>query len=807
MKHHGDAGMNAATIDLINGPMSRRWRRLGAPRRRGVVTLVLDLFSSIWFGVVLLVLLFVYCSIGSAVPAVRELPGLELTEFEWFHWWPFNVLILLLAITLVTVTIRRIPLRVVNAGVWMIHTGIVIMLAGSYYYFGTKVEGDAPVIRRHVRIELPGLAEPQKLPALPGGAARLAAGQGVWGFEIQSTNSNWPILSEDDKGKEAYAVNVLVTPPSGEQFIRQLLAGYPQYTEDILPGKGRAVKTTGKKLADENLRLSLELEPQETFHVMKSWALFIRKVGEREWTERPMPGMPRYHDRIGSRDQVFFDPHFPVDIRPMDLNVPPGDAPDALSEMSVHVTGFLRYAQMQQRWRDGGPALNPVLRITAQSAHADEQAYELVALDPVRRKVESGAVQFLWLNSAAEAESLSKQSQATLRVAVPDADVAFDLPLTQETVVGREGSFTPIEKSAFSYRVLHVMDDLAMPGGRRPISVAMVEIQTPEARFTRMVADEAEATRDIHGDADPHNPMARKAEQVDRRIQMTYHPRTAPVTFAAYPGGLYLAVNTPQTRMLGREVKVGESVEVIPGLSLRVDTLLQNGVLEEKPFVVPPRSRDRGVEENLSMIRLEVGSGSTVQTRWLRFNQYALPSEAYAYAGRLTYVPERFRLNDGTQVEVLFSRRRVRFRHPVAMEDFHLDTHVGGYTGSTSTIRNYVSRLRFLKDNQWTDPRPTAVNHPTEFGGYWFFQAMWDRPTPENPNGGMNYTGLGVGNRKGVYVQLAGCCLAVAGMLFAFYVKPLIKRRRKDLAAAKLSAAERDREPALQSARLIGESP
>jgi hypothetical protein len=31
-----------------------------------------------------------------------------------------------------------------------------------------------------------------------------------------------------------------------------------------------------------------------------------------------------------------------------------------------------------------------------------------------------------------------------------------------------------------------------------------------------------------------------------------------------------------------------------------------------------------------------------------------------------------------------------------------------------------------------------------------------------------------------VYVQLAGCCLAVAGMIFAFYVKPVLKRRRAE---------------------------
>ena len=65
---------------------------------------------------------------------------------------------------------------------------------------------------------------------------------------------------------------------------------------------------------------------------------------------------------------------------------------------------------------------------------------------------------------------------------------------------------------------------------------------------------------------------------------------------------------------------------------------------------------------------------------------------------------------------------------------------------------------------------------------------MWDKPPTESSTGGMNYTGLGVGNRNGVHIQLAGCCLAVAGMIFAFYVKPILKRRRYEQSRAKGSA-------------------
>ena len=54
--------------------------------RAGLFAAVSNLFISVWLGVFWAVLLFIYCSIGSALPAVRQLPALEMTEFEWFHW-------------------------------------------------------------------------------------------------------------------------------------------------------------------------------------------------------------------------------------------------------------------------------------------------------------------------------------------------------------------------------------------------------------------------------------------------------------------------------------------------------------------------------------------------------------------------------------------------------------------------------------------------------------------------------------------------------------------------------------------------
>jgi len=80
-----------------------------------------------------------------------------------------------------------------------------------------------------------------------------------------------------------------------------------------------------------------------------------------------------------------------------------------------------------------------------------------------------------------------------------------------------------------------------------------------------------------------------------------------------------------------------------------------------------------------------------------------------------------------------------------------------------------------------------SVNSPIEHNGLWYFQAQWDppeAPSSQNDRGsrGLNYTVLGVGNREGVWIQLAGCIIAVLGMIYAFYVKPILIRRRSERA-------------------------
>ena len=765
---------------------------------RGVLRLLTAPFNSVWFGVSLMVFLFVFMSIGSAGYLIRQMRWAEMTEYEWFHWWPFNLAVLLLCLNITVVTIRRIRFNVVNLGVWMIHAGVIILCIGSVIYFGRKVEGDTPVFRRAITIESPLHPDtPVTLIGVPG--ARRAVGEGDRRvvYEVVETNPSWPIHSGEDEGKRTYSVSISVTTPT-RHFVRQLLDGYPQYTEDILPGSGRAVRTLGTRLVDEDLRMSMDTHAQEWFHLMDTWALFVREVGETEWTQRPIRGMPRYNDYISSRDQVwptFDDP--PLRPDPIDIRVPPSEPDDPLAGAGLRVTGYLRYAFPETRLTPGGDMLNPLLTMRVDAQSGTGRAYELAAFDPARNSAEEGELRFTWVDSADEIDELLFPGERRLRVRVPSLNIDIDEPVEDPARLMEEPPFVELANGAFAYRVREVVDGLPMGDGT-PVSIAVVDFRIDGREITRWVADLPSVTRDFVR-TDDDDPMGgHELEEPDAAVDASYTPgRPTPRLrmVAGPPGevGLLALIGEDDGTASVARVRIGERTPIDENLSFLVTSYSPTARPETRPRIVPPSQRDSDARTNYAMVKVELDTGGRTESRWLVYNHYAFPDETYAYGGRFRYAPERIRLSDGREFELLFSRERRRLPEPIILEDFNLITHVGGFTGSVSSIRDWESELRFLSDKGPSELKYIRTNAPAQHAGLRYFQAMWDPPDPPRFEGdvgtaGLNFTGVGVGNREGVITQLAGCTIAVIGMLYAFYAKPVIKRRRRERVLREMEA-------------------
>ena len=807
---------------------------------------ILDLFSSVRFGVVLLTLLFAYMSVGSAgiiypihpnifhtdawVHAqMRQWRPFEMTEFEWFHWWPFDVLMALLAITLVTTTVRRIPLRVVNLGVWMIHSGIIMLIVGSVIYFGTKIEGEAPIVRRTVTIGIAAKDGPASelvatgtLLAMPG--SKLTVGQGAdrYDIEVQSIDPDWELRSGADVGKRAYSVNLMIAAPD-RRFMRQVIAGYPEYTEDLIftqdkaqPVK-RAVKETGKPIIDSRLFVALDYCPQTNFYLKndleKSWALYVRRPGETRWVERPINGLPLYNDYVPDLDEVFIGAAESAQSRSLRVPIPAESPDDPAPGVVFEATGYIRYGQMRSRLIPGGAdaAPNAVASVDVSDTEGRSAQYRLVASDPQKRSADGGVLALRQISDEEQVAGLL--SQPTLVFRVPSRSITLTESVKDAALADKDAPWRPIGPvdSGYSYRVVSVQDDLAIGG--RELSVAILELRTPTGEFRRWTFSDPTMSRDLQPGEDPMAAMKRGGESfTDASLEVEYRPGNglALALLVAGPeqGRLRLvdSLGRPEARIV--EVLPRTPVELAAGVKLTVTDWMPNAIEESKPFVVPQSQRQRDARELFSMMRLNqvlptktalgaaspAAAPSSVPVEWLTYHPYVFdrPQDVLR---RYWLTPSTITLADGSALEVLFSRQREPLPAPVALETFQLTTEVGGFSGQSSSIRNYTSVVRFQQSGgEWSVPERLSVNEPVEYDGMSFFQSQWDPPEEARQGGmasaGLNYTVLGVGNRHGVWVQLLGCIVACIGMIYAFYVKPVIKQRNERLVLEEIARAK-----------------
>ena len=147
-----------------------------------IVQWLVRLLSSVRFGIVMLALLLTYAAVGSGLAPVRG--ALEMTEMQVFRHGLFLALIALFCASLIAATVTRIRWNIINLGVLTVHAGLLVLVAGAVWYFGTKVEGDVLLISPRIELLAGGrgaiaefLAEPGQvweefMPAF-GGAVRL----------------------------------------------------------------------------------------------------------------------------------------------------------------------------------------------------------------------------------------------------------------------------------------------------------------------------------------------------------------------------------------------------------------------------------------------------------------------------------------------------------------------------------------------------------------------------------------------------------------------------------------------------------
>jgi hypothetical protein len=690
--------------------------------------------------------------------------GLEMTEFEWFHWWPFKWLVAILCLNMSIVTIRKIPLNLLTVGVWTIHGGLIVMVLGCMVYFSQKVEGDVLVSRRIVEIQVPN-GEPATMVVTPANSITV----GDTTYTITDINPNWALMSGEDAGKETYSVSVSVQN-NETPFVRQLIAGYPEYTEDILQSEGeahsmaRAKNVLGKPLVDDSLQMSLQYDAKDVFYVTQSGAIYIREIEadgtpKTKWIERSINKLPRFNDYISDHEDVWSVGA--TQLSPLNLKVSSGEN-DPIDN-DIFVTSYLRYAYMNSRVTGGGDDLFPVAWVTLKKGEEAIQSVELCAFDPSLSTADTSLMTFRWLGNNKELDVLEQSLVPSLK-----ADIfgkSYDIELTASD------DFQQIGETGYSCKIDSIQNNLNIGGS--VVSLAIVSIKNGDQAWDRWVFDNESMNRDVI-EGEQHTDTDKKF--IDENISMTYSAGGAPITIVGgtedngYRLLTTISGNTPTSEPL----EVGKPFPLTEEVTLTIDRVEPYTFSDTRPTIVPALQRDPSASNMYSMVKVVVPTQEGTVSAWLPYHHYPFESQKEVVR-RFQYKPTTIQLSNGKFIELMFSRKRAELSAPVALDSFEVDSHLGGFTGSTSSILNWRSVVKFLDGSDET--MAVSVNDPKPHKDLWFFQSQWD--PPDAASKGLNYTVLGVGNRHGVFPMLLGCCLTVAGMVWAFYIKPLIKRKRQ----------------------------
>ncbi|HVT80444.1 MAG TPA: hypothetical protein VHM90_07290 [Phycisphaerae bacterium] len=656
-------------------------KTLDALAKNPVLGPVVRLFSSVWFGIIILGLIGIYIAIGSGFHQLRE--AMEMTDLQFFDWWPMRILLVCLVLDLSIVTLRRIPLTLFKLGSWTVHIGIVTLITGSVWYFSQKVEGS-------VRI-----------------------------------------------------------------YLNQSVDHYYDVTERAL--------------------YAYPMNADGTFDTQHP-------------TITALPTLPIFFEHLAATGN-------PIDIA-VDHAIPGSDA-------RIRIVGYYPCAILQedeQGLHAAGPGekgMGSAVQLQLGKLTDSFGKNWLLGSEPRARILEANfpfAIEFLHHPDAQRVKDLqaSFQGAEAITVRIPKLNIDRTYVVKQNEPIAVEGSpYTLIP------RELQSMPMLSPGYERTSSSLLFVDVSRKDAdkvsEYQRMCIfryPELSADRVMENGA-----MARKKGVIDRDIQIVFHDaaRTESWVVEADDGALSLitreAGGKSSTQPLG-----AASVSIpVPGVTggqilVQVTDRIADAAISLKPDIIPPAMRPRGQQVmeilQFSMIDVEASQGNWTQ------RDIHIPFSPYAQVGTRPEgdQPAIVELPGGKRVGLLLATTEHKLPSTLTLTNFEPIK----YPGAAQTIADYRSTL--LAADGKSEPRKLQphLNNPVADHGLFYFQSAWDGD--ENAPPEKRFSVIGVGNRPGIYVMMAGAILIALGIGYAFYIKPLLLKAKKEF-LAKWAAARGSQKP------------
>lgn len=260
----------------------------------------------------------------------------------------------------------------------------------------------------------------------------------------------------------------------------------------------------------------------------------------------------------------------------------------------------------------------------------------------------------------------------------------------------------------------------------------------------------------------------------DRRLHIRYLDATRDQFWIVeLKSGKFLLVHRkPGGAVTQKAISVfGKSVPVdMQGIKSSF-TLLREAEVALRPHLIPAADRIPKVENTMGhCIILAKITGPNGFTKELY-----VPYQQFGFHGDLP--PIFARLPNGGKLGLIFSE----FRRSMPISIKLLSCKEVFFSGGHSFPRDFISKvlIRNLRTGK-TQHVTIHLNHPAQIDGLHIFQARFGKL-----QNGQAFTVLGVGNTHGFYAMLTGVIMIIAGIGYAFYVKPiLINIKKKQLALA-----------------------
>ncbi|MCA9254641.1 MAG: hypothetical protein KDA33_03345, partial [Phycisphaerales bacterium] len=651
----------------------------------------LDFFNSIWLGIFLIVLIFCYGTLGSAVPQTRQV--FELTEFQYFNHWIFTALIVLFCINLIVATIRRIKFNLINAGVLAVHTGLLLLCGSSIWYFGSKVEGDVLMAPPSVGIYSQDRLRANRMDPFAARIGQVVAAKG------RSWDMNIPMLGGAHK-VEVIDVKRRGMDMSEEVTLKVTIGNGPSREIKLSMNESGDGPAPFAEIGTKLVAILKPASPVTRFYDNTTPSLSL-VVGDTldDRREFSLPALPYYSERfIALNDdkspgagRVDYTDGTPVPsnrtapiplVEYWRMPIPVLKPEHALAKdlgYTIEIDGYLPYADMDARPIEGGGDIYPVAQV-AMGRGNRLTSEDLESLNPAKAMfdIDNGPrMEFDWIGDETELNpdwTRRVEGRHIIDVEIKDKGVrnSYDVNVGDEIKVEGTDYTLKIEQLRPNWPLMTA----GFKGART--SIALVWVESPAQSYQRSVMDRfPQLNQDRNREG---AKISSTSDLVDDNIVITYtnaatdHIRlVAGENFA--PTIIHTAVGG------GRDVKkleIGEPIALGDDLNLVLKNLIVRPVLEARPAVIPMAQRRSlmNVGRQKSMIRVHLAAldGSWSRRLWVGFSQYNL-DHTDIFGGGPTMVGD---LPSGRQIGLIYGRQRNDLPSPVVLEELVTQYYPGG---------------------------------------------------------------------------------------------------------------------------------